>query len=78
MGSAGGYDGLRPAHILKGVKYTQNRSSIDTLTAFVNWLLAGKAPDNIAIYLAGAPLMCKETRWSTAPRNWAGDKEISI
>ena len=56
-GSTGGYDGLRPQHILEGVKSSQNRPPLNTLTAFVNWLLAGKFPDDIAVYFAGAPLL---------------------
>ena len=57
VGSAGGYDGLRPQHVFEAAKTAQNREPIDALTSFVNWLLAGHLPDDVSVYFAGAPLL---------------------
>lgn len=66
-GSAGGPSGFRPDHLkecLKTALQSENDSLLDTITKFINILLEGQAPKEVAKELAGAnliPIMKKDS-----------------
>ncbi len=55
-GSGGGPSGLRPQHLLEGVKMPCQRLALEALTDALNTLLAGRVPTSMAPFLAGASL----------------------
>ena len=55
-GSGGGPSGLRPQHLLEGVKAPHQRPALEALTDAINTLLAGRVPASLAPFLAGASL----------------------
>jgi len=57
-GSSGGPDGLRPQHLKNLVLYRESGSDfLAALTLFVNSVLAGSCPQNIAPYFFGGRLL---------------------
>ena len=61
-GSSAGAMGLRPEHLQTALQehVDQNMNPLTTLTSFVNHLLAGKAPDEVQPFFAGARLCALE------------------
>ena len=55
-GSGGGPSGLRPQHLLEGVKAPSQRPALEALTDALNTLLAGRVPASMAPFMAGACL----------------------
>ena len=55
-GSAAGPSGLRPQHLLDGVRERDQRAALEALTDALNTLVAGRVPTALAPALAGASL----------------------
>jgi len=70
----GGPDGLRPQHLKDLVLYRESGSDfLGDLTAFVDMVLAGSCPKDIAPYFFGGRLLAlsKKFRWVTPDCDWA-------
>jgi hypothetical protein len=55
-GSGAGSSGLRPQHLLEGVRSPAQRVALEALTDALNVLVAGRVPPSLAPALAGASL----------------------